>query len=100
VRETLVTRLQDGETVTFRPHGNSMTPHISSGQLVTVEPAEGGSVRVGDVVLARVCGVLRLHLVSATDKARKRVQISNARGHVNGWTSYSRVYGKCVRVEP
>ena len=71
-----------------------MTPRIKSHQQVTVHPAKGEDVAVGDVVLARVRGVLRLHLVSAKDEARRRVQISNNRGWVNGWTSFEKVYGR------
>ena len=33
-----IAALKRGETVIFRPHGNSMTGKIESGQLVTVEP--------------------------------------------------------------
>lgn len=33
-----VEKLQKGETVSFRPTGNSMTPKINSGELVTVSP--------------------------------------------------------------
>jgi hypothetical protein len=81
-----------------------MTPRIKSGQLVTIEPVtpgmlETGDVKVGDIVLSRVRGVLRLHKISAMEPARRRVQISNNHGHVNGWTSYDRVYGICTAVE-
>jgi hypothetical protein len=38
-------------------------------------------------------------LVSALDPARKRVQISNNHGRVNGWTSHDRLFGICVAVE-
>ncbi|WP_230196027.1 hypothetical protein OHU34_40415 [Streptomyces sp. NBC_00080] len=33
------------------------------------------------------------------DPAGKRVQISNNRGHVNGWTGYDRVFGVCPAVD-
>ncbi|WP_329274292.1 hypothetical protein [Streptomyces sp. NBC_00691] len=33
------------------------------------------------------------------DPAKKRVQISNNRGHINGWTSRDRVFGICVAVD-
>lgn len=33
-------QLRKGESVQFRPRGNSMTPIIESGQLVTVEPVD------------------------------------------------------------
>jgi phage repressor protein C with HTH and peptisase S24 domain len=92
--DTMASRVSAGETVSFRPHGNSMTPRIMSGQRVTVEPVDGTTVAVGDVVLARVCGVVRLHKVSAINAAKGRVQISNNHGHINGWTGTDKVYGR------
>lgn len=83
--------LADGP-VTFKTRGNSMTPRIRSGDIVTVTPVDSADVKKGDVVLARVRGRLYLHLISATEK--DRVQISNNHGHVNGWTTRDRVYGK------
>ncbi|MFE2578614.1 S26 family signal peptidase [Streptomyces sp. NPDC059378] len=72
---------------------------IRSRQLVAVAPVDPSKLAVGDVVLARVAGTVYLHLVSSLDPARKRVQISNNRGHVNGWTSHDRVFGICVAVD-
>lgn len=86
--------LRDGRTVTFRPVGTSMTPRIQSRQEVTVRPCNGDALKVGDVAFARVAGVLRLHLVTAVDPVKRRVQISNNHGHVNGWTGFDKVYGK------
>jgi hypothetical protein len=91
----LVERLQAGETIQFRPVGNSMRPRIKSRQLVTVEPCDLESVEKGDVVYAKVGRRLVLHLCSAV--AKGRVQISNNHGFVNGWTST--VYGKVTKVE-
>ena len=89
--------LQRGETVSFRPRGNSMVPRIHSGALVTCEPViEGTMLAVGDAVLCQVAGAQYLHLVTAIDG--DRYQISNNHGHVNGWTSRARVYGRCVKV--
>jgi hypothetical protein len=88
-----------GATVSLRPAGSSMLPLIRSRQLVTVEPVESSTVEVGDIVLARVKGVTYLHLVSAVDKTRKRVQIGNNRGRVDGWTDYVRLYGLCTSID-
>jgi hypothetical protein len=52
-----------------------MVPLIRSRQLVTVAP------------------------VSAVDTAAGRVQISNNRGRVNGWTNHARIYGICTAVD-
>ena len=91
-------RVAAGQTVNFRPSGSSMVPLIASRQEVTVAPAAPTALEVGDIVLARVAGTVYLHLVSAVDAARGRVQISNNRGRVNGWTTHARVYGICVAV--
>ncbi|MFE6816071.1 S24 family peptidase [Streptomyces sp. NPDC057677] len=85
--------------MTFRPSGNSMVPLIRSRQQVVVVPVDPSKVEVGDIVLARVSGTVYLHLVSSVDQARRRVQISNNRGRVNGWTSHARVFGICVAVD-
>jgi hypothetical protein len=85
-------------TVEFRPTGSSMVPLIQSRQNVRVEPAAPAKVEVGDIVLARVAGATYLHLVSAVDHDHARIQISNNRGRVNGWTSHARVYGICTVV--
>lgn len=91
-------RVAAGETVDFRPTGSSMVPLIRSRELVTVAPVDPATVVPGDIVLARVAGAVYLHLVSAIDPARGRVQISNNRGRVNGWTGYAKVYGICTAI--
>jgi hypothetical protein len=87
--------LRSGKQVTFRPRGNSMRPHIESGQQVTVSPyPDNETPAVGDIVLATVSGADYLHFVRAVRPGQ--VQIANARGFVNGWTSVSKVYGKVI----
>lgn len=83
----------------FRPSGSSMVPLIRSRQQVVVAPVEPARLKAGDIVLARVAGTVYLHLVSAVDPVRRRVQISNNRGRVNGWTGHDRVFGICVAVD-
>jgi hypothetical protein len=92
-----IVRLQQGETVQFRPRGHSMKGKIESGQLCTVEPVDAATLRVGDVVLCRVNGRQYLHLVKAIQGGR--FQIGNNRGRVNGWASATSIYGRCTRVE-
>jgi hypothetical protein len=92
-----IVRLQAGETVSFRPRGNSMAGVIESGQLCSVEPVDPAALRVGDVVLCKVNGREYLHLVKAIQGPR--FLIGNNRGRVNGWASANAVFGKCVRVE-
>jgi hypothetical protein len=92
-----IARLQQGETVQFRPRGNSMTGKIESGQLCTVEPADHATLEVGDVVLCKVHGKQYLHLVKAIQG--NRFQIGNNRGRINGWVGSNSIYGKCIRIE-
>lgn len=91
-----IAKLQKGETVSFRPRGNSMKPKINSGDLVTVSP-EIGTLAVGDMVLCKVKGSHYVHLVKAIDG--ERFQIGNNRGGINGWISKNGIYGKVTQVE-
>lgn len=96
-----IKKLQSGETVSFRPRGNSMSGRIESGQLVTLNPVTlWTEVSEGDIVLCRVSGRQYLHLVTAIKKQPKRTvyQISNNKGFVNGWASHAQVYGVVVDV--
>jgi hypothetical protein len=90
-------KLKKGETVQFRPRGNSMSGKIESGQLCTVMPVSLDEVEVGDIVLCKVNGYQYLHLVKA--RQGERFQIGNNRGRINGWIGANGIYGKCVRVE-
>lgn len=106
-----IEKLKRGEAVKFRPHGNSMTGLIESGQLVTVVPCsprgnvaaydhEGFTayVQVGAAVLCKVGKSVLVHKV--TDYRAGQYQISNNRGHVNGWTMARNIYGIVTLVEP
>jgi len=99
VLDAMAARLASGAAVEFRPSGSSMVPLIRSRQRVRVAPVAPDRVEVGDIVLARVAGTTYLHLVSAVDHGAGRVQISNNRGRVNGWTSHARVFGICTSVD-
>lgn len=92
-----IAKLQTGETVQFRPRGNSMHGKIESGQLCTVAPVDPAVVEVGDIVLCKINGKQYLHLVKA--KQGDRFLIGNNRGRVNGWVSNNSIYGKCTRIE-
>lgn len=75
-----------------------MVPKIYSGQLVTVEPIDKDHPpKKGDVVLCRIKGNHLVHLVTAVIEGR--YQISNNKGHVNGWISLDNIFGKCIKVE-
>lgn len=89
--------LRAGETVSFRPRGDSMSGKIESGQLCTVQPVDASILRPGDIVLCKVNGREYLHLIKAIQG--ERFQIGNNRGRINGWISANAIFGKCIRVE-
>src|SRR5439155_15936835 len=72
-----IEKLKRGETVQFRPRGNSMAGKIESGQLCTVVPTNVEELNVGDIVLCKVNGFQYLHLIKAIQG--KRFQIGNNR---------------------
>jgi hypothetical protein len=93
-----IARLKQGEAVSFRPRGGSMTGRIESGQLCRVEPVSDVSqLAVGDIVLCKVHGNEYLHLIKAIQG--QRFQIGNNRGFINGWVGANSIYGRCSKVE-
>jgi hypothetical protein len=89
--------LRAGQTVQFRPRGNSMVGRIKSGQLCMVAPVRPETLQVDDIVLCKVNGREYLHLVKAISGAR--FQIGNNRGLINGWVGANAIFGILVRVE-
>jgi len=92
-----IEQLSRGETVQFRPRGNSMSGKIESGQLVTVAPVANYALEIGKIVLCKVNGAQYLHLIKAI--SGERFQIGNNRGRINGWTSRRNIYGIVIRIE-
>jgi len=92
-----IKKLKEGETVQFRPRGNSMTGKIESGQLCTVVPVQKEEINKGDIVLCKVNGSQYIHLVKAIQG--DRFQIGNNKGRINGWIGMNGIFGKCVKVE-
>lgn len=91
-----IEKLKNGETVQFRPRGNSMKGKIDSGQLVTVAPVGGIELKKGDIVLCKVNGSQYLHLIKAIQG--ERYQIGNNIGRINGWITQNFIYGICTGV--
>ncbi len=73
-----------------------MLPRIKSGQLVTISP-DVSDLHKGDIVFAKVKGKYYVHLLSAIQG--DRYQISNNKGHINGWVGSSGLFGKVIKVE-
>ena len=92
-----IEKLRNGETVSFRPRGHSMSGKVESGQLCTVVPANPAELQAGDIVWCKVNGREYLHLIKAIQG--QRFQIGNNRGRINGWVSAGSIFGRCMRVE-
>lgn len=88
-------QLKNNITVSFRPHGNSMSPKIKSGELITVSP-ELGELKKGDIVLCKVNGYFYVHLIKAIQG--DRYQIGNNHGKINGWCHKSSIFGKVIKI--
>jgi len=94
-----IDELKVGNAVEFRPRGNSMVPLIQSGDLCAVEPiTDDMEIEKDSIVLCRVGRAQYLHLVTAVKN--DRYQISNNKGHVNGWIGRSNIYGILRSVSP
>ena len=89
-----IARLALGEEVSFRPRGNSMSPRINSGDLVTVKPVQSSEIRKGDIVLCSVSGRHFLHQVKSI--RGDQCLIGNMRGGINGWTST--IWGRVEKI--
>ena len=98
-KQRAIADLRAGNNTKFKGHGNSMNPRIPSGSMVTLEPVALADIEVEDAVLCKVKGSIFVHKVSALKGGpeNREVQISNLRGHVNGWTTT--VYGRVIHVE-
>jgi len=98
-KQRVIEELQAGRTAKFKGSGNSMHPRIKSGATVTLEPVPDlNDLEVGDAVFCKVRGNVFTHVVSALRGKgdNREVQISNLKGHVNGWTT--KVYGRVIEV--
>lgn len=92
-----VQKLKNKETVQFRPRGNSMNPKIVSGQLITVSPVDFDKLKKNEIVFCKVNGNYYVHLLTGIQG--ERFQISNNKGHVNGWIGKNALYGVVTKIE-
>lgn len=93
-----IKQLDKGESVIFRPQGQSMRPLIESGDLVkVVHPYYlGRDFQIGDIVLCKVNDSHYLHLITnlaVVNDGSTIYEISNNHGKVNGWITIQDIYG-------
>lgn len=90
--------LSNGETCKVTGIGNSMTPILKSRQAVICEPVTKDSkLEKRNIVLCKVNGHYYLHLIHAI-KNDSQYLIGNNHGHMNGWISKNKIYGKVVEI--
>jgi hypothetical protein len=104
-----IEKLKEGETVSFRPRGKSMSGRIEPGQLCTVEPVDPGKIEAGDIVLCTVHGSEYLHIVKTISIDKKpafgvmnkgtRFLIGNNHGRLNGWIGADNIFGRLKEVK-
>ncbi len=94
-----IKQLQKGKIVQFRPRGNSMTPVIWSGALVTVQPIHYNNRPLikSDIVLCKVKGRQYLHYIKAF--RGNSYQIGNAHGRINGWITRKSMFGVVTDIK-
>lgn len=94
-----IEKLQNGDTVSFRPKGNSMQPKIQSGNLVTISP-DVSEIAEGDIVFCKVKGNHYIHLVKATKTKgdKKLFLIGNNKGGINGWVTENGIFGRVTEI--
>ena len=91
----LMVDLNEKGTGKMKCFGNSMTPILKSGSLITFEVRE--QYEIGDIVFCKVKGnYIDAHKITKKD-AEGRYMIANNHGHENGWTK--QVFGKAVKAE-
>ena len=101
--KTTADHLKNGEICKVTGVGNSMLPILKSRQSVICEPVTTDTVlNRKDIVLCKVNGHHYLHLIHAIKRVKKNVMflIGNNHGHMNGWISKDRIYGRVVEILP
>lgn len=94
--------LAAGETVQFRPKGNSMSPKVNSGDLVTIVPISKNPPKEGDIVFCKVFKNHYIHLINRVIPRSGQgfvYEISNNKGKINGVIGLNSIFGKVTNVE-
>lgn len=93
--ERLVNSLEETGTGVMKVFGQSMTPILKSGVVLTYEKRE--TYEADDIVFSRVKGrFVDAHKITKKDE-KKGYMIENNHGLQNGWTKT--IYGKVIRAE-
>jgi hypothetical protein len=95
-----IDKLSKGYSAEITPHGNSMKGRVNNGDVVKLERCLPESLEIGDIVLVRVKGRVYLHLIKAIKGhgAKRKFQIGNNLGGINGWVGPNTIYGIATEI--
>lgn len=98
--KSVIDRLRSGQSVIHKEGGNSMSPKINAHQPVLLFPIEDeNTLMVDDIVFCKVQSHFTHKIKSIKNvKGKRRYQISNLRGHVNGDIGISKIFGIVVAI--
>ena len=89
-----------GETIEFRPLGNSMKGLIDAKDLVRLVPARGSGFEVNQIVLVLLSErEVVLHKIIELDDELGLVEIGDNRGNSDGWVYKSNIFGIVTHVK-
>jgi signal peptidase I len=96
--------LERGSLLRFRAHGRSMYPFINNGNIIIVEPLNGHSVNIGDIVFYRRSGnSLTAHRLIRINGRRGDNTVLLTKGDSLGYTDPlippEQVMGRVIRIE-
>ncbi|KKQ35540.1 MAG: hypothetical protein US50_C0012G0005 [Candidatus Nomurabacteria bacterium GW2011_GWB1_37_5] len=96
----VINRLRAGEHVVHSEGGNSMAPVIGHREPVLLAPiTDENALENNHIVFCKVNSFFTHKIKSIqTMKGKRRYQISNLKGHVNGVISIDKIYGKVVAI--
>jgi signal peptidase I len=95
--------LDDGNSLRFRAHGESMNPFIRNGDILEVQPVSGDTCRRGDVLLCKFEGqrivAHRVISIQGGKGQRSLVMKGDSALCKDGITNYEQVLGRVVSLE-
>jgi SOS-response transcriptional repressor LexA len=93
--EFLKSQLEEVGEGKMKSFGNSMTPILKSGSLLTFKKQD--DYEIGDIVFCKVRGrYIDAHKIIKKDESRGYL-IANNHGWENGWTK--RIFGRAIKSE-
>ena len=91
--------LNDGVPVRFRAEGQSMSPALEGGELLTVSPLDQRPIEKGQIVLARSNGAVTAHRIVAQVENSSPLEIKGDAGIQSEHVAFADVLGRVTHSE-